>query len=376
MHRVLATQTATNPSHKLHQSRPREESRDSSHHGGGGGSSGSSSSSSSNEGGSWTGEDEARSTVLNRGLAMDKYIRGSCLGNGGWSWVYKVLRVADGRVLAGKASEAVAKMRKESDILQSLKHPHILKFIDWHGEPGNAAATLLITELCRHGTLQTRIDHASPSMDRGEILLAVRQVGDALAYLHSRRLFHTDVKARNILVRGLSPLDVVLADCGDVRRVQEAQHQHQHQHQHQQRRRRRGGRSANDTPLGGTPSYYSPEMVRRNRHVGPGDDVWALGVTLLGMVAQWPVLRRHDKEELRAYPGRCAAHARTLLALNPRHDLVLLLARMLEGDEGARAAARECADVAGRLLLLEREREADGELGIESPADFRPISFW
>ncbi|KAF4505815.1 hypothetical protein G6O67_007727 [Ophiocordyceps sinensis] len=347
MHRVLATQLdAKNP----YQSQSRDGAWSSSCHG-------------SDEAGRWTAEDEARSVVLNRGLATDKYVRGSCLGNGGWSWVYKVLRVTDGRVLAGKSSEAVAKMRRESDILQSLHHHHIVKFIDWHEQPGNAPATLLMTELCSHGTLQTRIDHASPNMDREEMLLVVRQVGGALAYLHERHLFHTDVKARNILVRGLGPLDVVLADCGDVRNVEAQQ---------QRRRGRRRGGGANDA-LRGTPSYYSPEIVRHNRHVGPGDDVWALGVTLLGMVAQWPDLRRHDKAELRAYPGRCAAHARTLMALNPGHELVGLLARMLETDEAARAGARECADVAARLLL---ECHGGAELGIEAPGDFRPISFW
>lgn len=206
-------------------------------------------------------------------------------------------------------------------------------------------------------------------MDREEILLAVWQMGDALAYLHERQLFYTDVKARNILVRGLGPLDVVLADCGDVRRVVDAG-----QGQRHRRRHRRG--ADDDDRLRGTPSYYSPEMVRHKRHVGPGDDVWALGVTLLGMLAQWPALRRHDLEGLRAYPGQCAAHARALLALNrPGHGLVTLLARMLEADEAARAGARECADEARRLLRDERAHGNRG-LGIEAPADFEPISFW
>lgn len=288
--------------------------------------------------------------------------------------MYKVLRVTDGRVLAGKVSEAAAKM-KEAGILQSLHHVrrplspsgrspraeidwptqhHILQFVDWHEEPGNAAASLLITELCGHGTLQTRIDHAAPSMDGGEILLAVRQVGDALAYLHERQLFHTDVKARNILVRGLAPLDVVLGDCGDVRSSSGSSSSNSSA---PGRRGRRGDK------LRGTPAYYSPDMVRLRRHVGPGDDVWALGVTLLGMAAQWPALRRGDGDELRA--------------LNPRHGLVALLARMLEHDAAARAVAGECADGAPRLL---REREAAGAtgpgLGIKAPADFRPASFW
>ncbi|KJZ71967.1 hypothetical protein HIM_08647 [Hirsutella minnesotensis 3608] len=305
----------------------------------------------------WTDEDEARAVVANRGMATDKYVRGSQLGIGGWSRVYKVRRVADGRVLAGKASEALGMMRREADILKSLKHEHILKFTDWHEEAGNPAATLLVAELCAHGTLQTRIDQATPSMAREEILLVVRQVGEALAHIHGRQLYHTDVKPKNILIRGLRPMSAVLADCGDVRGTEPT--------------RRRGG------PMRGTHSYHSPEMVRHQKHIGPGDDVWALGVTLLSMAAQLPPLPRTN-DEIKAYPGRCASHARALLELNPGHGLVRLLASMLDEDVGQRASAERCAAEAARVLAMDDEErgEGTGVLGIQAPTGFRPVSFW
>lgn len=70
----------------------------------------------------WTTDDEERSIVQNRGFAVDKYRRGSQLGSGGWSIVHKTLRVADGRVFAGKSSEAIQEMRNEATILRSLQH--------------------------------------------------------------------------------------------------------------------------------------------------------------------------------------------------------------------------------------------------------------
>lgn len=190
-------------------------------------------------------------------------------------------------------------------------------------------------------------------MDRSEILQVVKQMGEALEYLHHQRLFHTDIKPRNILVRGLRPMDVVLADCADVKKV------------------------GTKCPLRGTLQYYSPEILQHGRHYDTGDDVWALGITLLGMVAQWPPLGR-TREEFRKYPHRCNNHVQKLIALNPRHGIVRLLAGMVTWELDERASPRECANLAAELLGGERRGESSPQydLGIEVPEDFRPISFW
>lgn len=233
---------------------------------------------------------------------------------------------------------------------------HILQFIDWYEEAGNPEATLLITGLCAHGNLQGFIDKALPNMGVRDILHAVAQVASALEHLHDKGLYHTDVKPRNILVRGLKPLDAVLADCADVRRL--------------------GAKG----PLRGSPQYYSPEMLQHKRHCGAGDDVWALGVTLAGMLAQWPQLSRrgHDaRSEVRKWPHRCQNHAQKLLALNPRSGVVRMLVGMLAWELDERWAAAACAEQA-RALLLETAGVADDDcrLGITAPDDFLPLSFW
>ncbi|PHH67516.1 hypothetical protein CDD83_6563 [Cordyceps sp. RAO-2017] len=162
--------------------------------------------------GRWTAEDEERALVLNRGLAADRYRRGACLGQGGSARVYKLLRLADGRLLAGKVSGAVAELRREAEVLRALRHDKIVKFVDWHEEAGKPEATTLVTELCAHGTLRSRIKDASPCLARGELLLVLRQMGLALDFLHRQGLWHADLKPGNILIRGLEPIDVVLGD--------------------------------------------------------------------------------------------------------------------------------------------------------------------
>jgi serine/threonine protein kinase len=190
-------------------------------------------------------------------------------------------------------------------------------------------------------------------MARCEVVRTIVQIAQALEYVHAQKMYHSDVKPRNILIRALHPIDVALADFADAKDF--------------------GQRCK----LQGTPAYWSPEMKTRKRHCGPEDDMWALGITLLGMVGQWPQVR-YTKKELEKYPERCFEHARRLGELNPDVGLVNLLGGLLAWEARRRMSSEECVRVA-RKLELELELElgdAEGELGIKSPEEFRPISFW
>lgn len=143
-------------------------------------------------------------------------------------------------------------------------------------------------------------------------------------------------------------MHVVLADCADVKKI--------------------GQRYK----LQGTPAYWSPEMKARKMHCGCGDDLWALGITMLGMVGQWPQMR-YTKLELEMYPGRCFEHVRKLEEMNPGLGIVGLLKGLLAWEVGERIGARECVGV---VRELEEVGGAEDELGIKSPEEFRPISFW
>lgn len=220
-----------------------------------------------------------------------------------------------------------------------------------HHEPADAAATLLLTELCPYGTLQERIDSASPCMDCRDTLSTTLHLAGALEYLHSRNLYHSDVKPRNVLVKALRPMSVVLADLADVKPAQQS------------------GR------LRGTPAFYSPDMVLRRAHCGPADDMWALGVTLLGMMGQQPRMPGAVRD-LGEYPARCAEHARRLADLNPGTGAVVeLLVRLLAEDEGRRMRSGECAQVARAMCDGYRQRGGAG-FRIRSPDDFQPRAFW
>lgn len=77
----------------------------------------------------WNEKDEIHSDVHKRTFASDKYLRGSVLGQGGWSTVYKIRRVEDGKMLAGKASTSANQLYKETNMLRKLSHVSSFSFI-------------------------------------------------------------------------------------------------------------------------------------------------------------------------------------------------------------------------------------------------------
>lgn len=89
---------------------------------------------------------------------------------------------------------------------------------------------------------------------RNDALRILRDIGEALSYLHGRSLVHNDIKPANILY---SPdRGAVLCDFGL-------------------------STPATTAPSGGgTPYYVPPEFIGQKLR-GPASDVWALGVTML-----------------------------------------------------------------------------------------------
>lgn len=228
-----------------------------------------------------------------------------------------------------------------------------MKFVDWDEVPGaEPEDILLVTELCVGGTLQQRIDDTSKGLPGREALDLLLQISSALEYLHEDGRLHSDVKPRNILIRSLEPLQAVLGDCADIKYTWKIP----------------------DSPPRGTPAYFSPEILHFNRSRGTGDDMWALGITMLGMVGQWPQMK-YTKEGVKIYPKECHDHVVLLKSLNRGDELVEgLLVPLLAWDVRSRMKAGECSKKA--VQLRDSGKWGDGKVKLKIPEDFKPISFW
>lgn len=218
---------------------------------------------------------------------------------------------------------------------------------------------MLLTEICAGGDLNTHINYVTRGMSPVHILRVIKQMADALTYLHGQSMFHSDLKPRNILIRSLNPMNAVLGDCADIKKV-----------------------GTRVRPMGTAP-YYSPELVENHRHMGTADDVWALGVSVLGMMAQWPRFRMVSngsrwERKLDEYPLQCWEHAGQLAELNPGHGIVMLMEKMLAWRVEERITAGELREMAEEALeRWERVHgDGEGELEVKTPEGFSPIEFW
>ncbi len=93
--------------------------------------------------------------------------------------------------------------------LPEVNCPHVVQVLA-HGEAEGVAFE--VTEYCAGGDVRALLAHwPLPDALLRELL---QQVTETLAALHARHILHRDLKPENLLLRTLTPLDVVLIDFG------------------------------------------------------------------------------------------------------------------------------------------------------------------
>jgi hypothetical protein len=133
-------------------------------------------------------------------LVGGRYQVQALLGRGGMASVYRVLDQRSQHVVALKQLSAgadtargalgFAQFRREYYTLCQLAHPSIIEVYDYGIEGQNAFYTM---ELLDGQDLRER-----GRMPWREVCTALRDVASSLAVLHSRRLLHRDLSARNV----------------------------------------------------------------------------------------------------------------------------------------------------------------------------------
>lgn len=149
------------------------------------------------------------------------------------------------------------KFVKEAQIIATLDHPHIIRIYDIFEENGTA---YYVMEYLSGGDLYGRIP--KDGMIESEALSYIRQIGDALMYIHNKNILHLDIKPSNILFR--SNGDSVLVDFGISKHYDEA-----------------SGDQTTSTPLGVSEGYAPTEQYECGglSSFSVTTDVYSLGAT-------------------------------------------------------------------------------------------------
>lgn len=192
-----------------------------------------------------------------------------------------------------------AKFIKEAQHIAQLNHPHIVRIYDVFEANGTA---YYVMEYHDGGSLADRVKQGP--LPEAAAVDFVRQVAEALGYLHSRKMNHLDVKPGNILLD--EEQRAVLIDFGLSKRYDEAGHQ------------------TSTTPVGISHGYAPMEQYRPGG-VGtfsPATDIYSLGATLYRLTTGQtpPDAGEVDEQGLPALPATLSAATRTAIvqAMQPR----------------------------------------------------------
>ncbi|EFJ20118.1 hypothetical protein SELMODRAFT_4119, partial [Selaginella moellendorffii] len=156
-----------------------------------------------------------------------------------------------------------------------------------------------------------------------EIRSFMRQILSGLAWIHSNKIVHQDIKPENLLVKGGV---VKLADFGHARRLWEQPRE-----------------------CFGTLSYHSPEQLKGERGLySTAIDIWAAGCVFAEMVLEFRLFDPIDYEFMNEEDRKCQM-MELIQAWNSWSELELivgdkstveLMARMLKVDPCKRISAQ------------------------------------
>lgn len=122
----------------------------------------------------------------------------------------RAVKIIDKKRIEGQNVQAVD---REIAIMASLKHPNIVRFYKKFEEGGQY---FLIMDYVPNGDLMDYVSGIDPpqGLDEDVCREILRQVLDAIAYVHSLGISHRDLKPDNILVDQTNPVSVKITDFG------------------------------------------------------------------------------------------------------------------------------------------------------------------
>jgi tetratricopeptide (TPR) repeat protein len=174
----------------------------------------------------------------------------------------------------------VERFMREARITGQLDHQAIVPVHDLGQSP--SGQPFYTMKLVVGESLADRLRACQALADRLAFLGAFEKVCEAVAFAHSKRVLHRDIKPDNVMISAFG--QTYLVDWGLACSMDEVQEPVP--------ARPSSSGNARLTEVGevlGTPAYMSPEQARGDlAHVDARSDVWGLGATLYEIVSDRP----------------------------------------------------------------------------------------
>ena len=316
-------------------------------------------------------------------LQGGKYEIVRTLGQGGFGITYEALQVGLGRKVAVKeffmkdccerdeetiivtvptqsnrelVDKFKAKFLREARMIASFDHAHIVRVTDVYEENGTA---YYVMDNLPGGSLTERVKKEGP-LSEAQAEKYIRQVADALAYIHERNTLHLDVKPSNILLNAKG--EAVLIDFGISKHYDKA------------------GEQTSSTPVGISKGYAPLEQGRDGdvSQFGPSTDIYALGATLCHLVSgQVPPEASIVNEDGLEKPEGVSDRIWNVItqAMQPRRkDRPQSIAEFLQLFDAAPAPAKE--DVDETVVITKKDPAKEPKVDKHGEDEKKPFKVW
>lgn len=198
-----------------------------------------------------------------------KYKIGEELGQGNFAVVKKCTDRKTGKTYAVKIIDKSLCEGKEEmietevQLLRQVNHKNIVGLVEEFDTPKNL---YLVLDYVSGGELFERIVDKGSYTEKDASRI-VRQMTEAVGYLHAKNIVHRDLKPENLLFASpAEDSEILVADFGLSKLVSDA--------------------SVLSTACG-TPNYVAPEILRQGGYSKPVD-VWSLGIITFILLCGYP----------------------------------------------------------------------------------------
>jgi len=226
-------------------------------------------------------------TLIPDRMADVGYVMNDDIGSGSFGRVCKAVRKSDNCEVAIKivnksklnskpGSNLMKYLEREVNILKSIHHKNIIQLHDVYEDSTNV---YMVLELAKGGELFKRIK-SQQKLNENQTRVVMKQLFDALEYLHTRGIAHRDLKPENILMQSKNKNDfsIKLSDFGLSRFVDDNFYMR---------------------TLCGTPNYTAPEVFDKTiKNYTIAVDMWSCGVIMYICLCGYPPFSR----KLSKYP--------------------------------------------------------------------------
>ncbi|KAK9066717.1 hypothetical protein SSX86_014040 [Deinandra increscens subsp. villosa] len=229
----------------------------------------------------------SRSSTLDKSEGQSikgQWQKGKLLGRGTYGTVYEATNRETGSLCAmkevdvipddPKSSECIRQLEQEIRVLRSLEHPNIVQYL---GSEVIENRFCIYLEYVHPGSINKYVREHCGAITESVVRNFTRHILSGLAYLHSKKTVHRDIKGANLLVDASGV--VKLADFGL------AKHLSAH---------------ITDLSLKGSPHWMAPEVFKAvmRKDTNPKHtytmDIWSLGCTVIEMVTGKPPWSEFD----------------------------------------------------------------------------------